>query len=105
MRRLLGAMIATAMLAGPGPAARADEKDATPILDKAIAALGGEEKLAKAGTATWAGTGTLTFNDNETPIKTRSTVQGIDRHRAEFEMEFNGNEVKGVTVLDGAKGW
>ncbi|WP_435008666.1 hypothetical protein P12x_005874 [Tundrisphaera lichenicola] len=105
MRRLLGAMALTAFLAVPGTPTRADEKDLTPLLDKAIAALGGEEKLAKAANATWKGQGTLTFEENETAIKTKTTVQGLDHHRAEFEMDFNGNEVKGLTILDGDKGW
>ena len=105
MKRFLGAWLAAALLTGQGAALRADDKDATAILDKAIAALGGEEKLAKAGSASWKGKGTITFNDTENPIKTKTTIQGLDRNRAEFEAEFNGNEVKGVTVLDGNKGW
>ena len=105
MKRFLGAWLAAVLFTGQGTPLRADDKDATAVLDKAIAALGGEEKLAKAGTATWKAKGTITFNDSENPIKTRTTIQGIDRHRAEFEGDFNGNEVKGVTVLDGDKGW
>ena len=50
MKRFLGILIAASWLSAPGLAARADDKDATPILDKAIAALGGEAKLAKATT-------------------------------------------------------
>ena len=47
MTRFLGAALATAVVfAGFGPA-RADDKDAKAILEKAIKALGGEEKLAK----------------------------------------------------------
>ena len=77
----------------------------TAVLDKAIAALGGAEKLAKAGTATWKGKGTISFGDDDNPIKTTTTVQGLDKHRAEFEGTFGGNEVKGVTVIAGDKGW
>ncbi len=102
MKRLLGAMLAAALLSGQ---ARADDKDATAVLDKAIAALGGAEKLAKAGTATWKTKGTITLGDNDNPIKTATTVQGLDKHRAEFEGTFNGDEIKGVTVLVGDKGW
>ena len=43
------------------------------------------------------------LNDNE--FTGQSTAQGLDRYRAEFEGEFNGNSVKGVTVVDGDKGW
>jgi hypothetical protein len=102
MKRLLGAALAAALLTGP---ALADDKGATAVLDKAIAALGGAEALAKAGTATWKGKGTITFGDNDSPIKTVATLQGLDRHRAEFEGTFNGEEVKGVTVIAGDKGW
>ena len=105
MNRSVGVLVATALLSTLGLSARADDKDATPILDKAIAALGGEEKLAKSATATWKAKGTVNFNENTTEIKTSATVQGLDRHRAEFEMEFNGNPFKGVTVIDGKKGW
>jgi hypothetical protein len=105
MKRFLGVLVVSALLSGQGSEGRADEKDATPILDKAIAALGGEAKLAKAGAATWKTKGTITFNDNTSPVKGSSAVEGIDKHRAEFEMEFDGNPFKGVTVLNGSKGW
>ncbi len=105
MKRLLGATLAAALLSVPGIQARGDDKEVTAVLDKAIAALGGEEKLAKAGTATWKGKGTISFGDNDNPIKTTTTVQGIDKHRAEFEGTFNDNDVKGVTVIAGDKGW
>jgi hypothetical protein len=105
MMRFLGALVVTALLSGQPSPGRADDKDATPILDKAIAALGGEAKLAKASTFTSTGKGTITFGENETPIKTKTIVQGMDRHRAEFEMDLNGNAIKGVTVLNGEKGW
>ena len=38
-------------------------------------------------------------------VKAQSTVQGLDHYRSEFEGEFDGNTVKGVTVLNGEKGW
>jgi hypothetical protein len=105
MKRLLGATLAAALVSIPAVHARADDKEVAAVLDKAIAALGGEEKLAKAGTATWKGKGTISFGDNDNPIKTTTTVQGIDKHRAEFEGTFNDNDVKGVTVIAGDKGW
>ncbi len=105
MKRLLGATLAAALLSVPGMQARGDDKEVAAVLDKAIAALGGEEKLAKAGTATWKGKGTITFGDNDNPFKSTTTIQGIDKHRAEFEGTFNDNDVKGLTVIAGDKGW
>ena len=105
MKRFLGILVAAAWLSVSGPMARGDETDATPILDKAIAALGGEAKLAKASSVTWKGTGTITFGDNESSVKTKSSLAGIARQRREFEGDFNGNPFKVLTILDGDKGW
>jgi hypothetical protein len=105
MKRFLGAVLATLFLTSPISPVRADDKDPNAILDKAIKALGGEEKLKKAEAITWKSKGTITFNGNANDIKVQTTYQGLDHHRSEFEGEFNGNEVKGTTVLNGDKGW
>src|SRR5262245_11894913 len=104
MTRSLAAALVTACLASAG-SVRADENEAKAVIDKAIKALGGEEKLAKAEAVTWAARGKMTFNDNTNDYSTRVTVKGVDHSRSEFEGEFNGNPVKGVTVLAGDKGW
>ena len=105
MKRFLAAVLATLVLTIPITSLRADDKDTTAILDKAIKALGGEEKLKKAEAISWKAKGTITFGGNANDIKIQTTYQGLDRHRSEFEGEFNGNEVKGVTVLAADKGW
>jgi hypothetical protein len=105
MNRLLGAVVGSVLagiLVGP---ARADEKEAKAILDKGIAALGGAEKLGKIVAVTWKTKAKLTLNDNENSLELKSTAQGLDKYRAEFQGEFNGSQLKGVTVLDGKKGW
>jgi hypothetical protein len=105
MRRFFGAAIVAALVYGPGVAARGDDPAATAVLDKAIKALGGEEKLAKVQAFQVKAKGKITFNDNANEFSGTSTVQGLDHYRSEFEGNFNGNEVKGVTVLNGNKGW
>lgn len=105
MTRLIG-VAAAVLAAGLCGAARADDaKDATALLNKAITALGGEEKLAKAGTATWKAKGTITFMGGDNAVTTHTTVRGLDHFRQEFEGEFGGNKVTGVSVLAGDKGW
>jgi hypothetical protein len=101
MKRFLGAVIATVFVSGLVSPVRADEKDANAILDKAIKALGGEEKLKKAEAITWKAKGTITFNDNEREVRWQGTVQGLDHYRGEVESD----EFHGVTVLSGNKGW
>ena len=81
---------------------RAD--DSTAVIDKAIKALGGEEALGKAKAATWKTKGTITFMGNDNEVTSTFTAQGLDHFRQEFEGEFGGNKIKGVTVLDGDKG-
>jgi hypothetical protein len=105
MKRFLGAILATLLVTTAVSPVRADDKDPNALLDKAIKALGGEEKLKKAENATWKSKATITINGSDNPISLQATSQGLDRYRSEFEGEFGGNEVKGVVVLNGNKGW
>jgi hypothetical protein len=102
MKLFLGAMLATALVSGP---ARADDQDTKAIIDKGIKALGGEEKLGKAGAFTWKSNATITINGDDNAVTLQATAQGLDHYRSEFEGEFGGNKIKGVTVLNGDKGW
>lgn len=106
MTRLLSTVIMAMLAAGlTGSGRAADATDANAILDKAIGALGGKDKLSKIKAATWKTKGTITLMGNDNESATHVTVQGLDHFRQEFEGEFNGNKVKGVTVLAGDKGW
>jgi hypothetical protein len=105
MSRFIGTMLAAALVAGATSPLRADDKDVTAILDKAIKALGGEEKLAKSQTFTQTAKGTITIMDNDSEVTSNMWVQGLDHARQEFTGNFGGNMVKGVTVLAGDKGW
>jgi hypothetical protein len=105
MKRFLGAVLVAVLLPGVSNSIRADEKDTNAILDKAIKALGGEEKLGKITAISWKSKGTITFNGEDNEISSQSTLQGLDHYRSEFTGQFGGNEVKGVTVLNGDKGW
>jgi hypothetical protein len=104
MKRFLGAALVAVFVASGGTA-RADEQEAKAVIDKAIKALGGEEKLAKAEVISWKTQGKMTFNENTSDVKTQVTAKGLNHYRSELEGEFNGNAVKGVTVLASDKGW
>jgi hypothetical protein len=104
MRRFIGAAIVTVFIAGlSGPARAAD--DANAVVDKAIKALGGEESLTKMKAYTWKGKGSINIMGSDSEFTNQATIQGLDHYRGEFEGEFGGNKVKGVTVLAGDKGW
>ncbi len=104
MNRLFCMSLGLALISSSATPGLADDKDATAILDKAITAMGGEAKLAKAATCSWKTKGTITFNDSTNDFSTSVTMDGLDRYRGEFAGDFGGNEVKGVTVLDRDKG-
>jgi len=106
MTRSLVALFAAALLLPTVPA-RADDadKDAVAVLDKAITALGGEEKLAKAAGYSWNTKSVISFGGNENEMTGKATTKGLDSYRAEMNGNFGGNDFKILVVLAGDKGW
>jgi hypothetical protein len=105
MKRFLRAALAIVFVSASASLVRADDKDPNAILDKGIKAIGGEEKLKKVGAISWKSKVAITFNGNSNELNSHVTAQGIDHYRSEIEGEFGGNPFKGVTVLNGEKGW
>lgn len=105
MKRFLGAMLGAFLVSTLVSPLRAGEKEASDIVDKAIKAMGGEEKLKKATTASWKTKGVLSFNGNDNEFSTQTTIQGYDKSRREFEGQFGDNKVMGITVQNGGKIW
>lgn len=106
MRRCFGAVLAALTLAGSVGPARADgDKDVNAVLDKAIKALGGEEKLRAADTATWTSENKITVGDNEGTITSHVTVKGLDHFRQHADGQFSGSPFRSITVVNGDRGW
>jgi hypothetical protein len=102
----MGLLLVTVFVSAlAGPVRAGEDKDTNAILDKAIKALGGEEKLGTVKAVTWKGKGKINFGGNENEFTSQATVQGLDKYRGEFEGDFGGNKVQGVTVVNGDKGW
>lgn len=104
MTRYGGAVIVAVLVACGGARAEGD-KDVGAVLDKGIKALGGEEKLKGLTAAAWKTKGKIYLGGEANEFSGRTTVKGLDHVRQEFEGEFGGNKVQGVTVLAGDKGW
>ncbi len=98
MKRILGAAVVALFFVVP---ARADDKDATAIVDKGIGAFGGAEKLGKVNAFSWKAKGTITFNGNENDFTGLVTIKGLDQYRR----ESGNDQFNVVVVVDGAKGW
>ena len=105
MTRFTGAFCLAVLLYGLGSPARASDDKAKAIIDKAAQALGGDEKLNAAKNFTWKAKGKINIMGNESDFTLEGAAQGLDHYRGQFEADFGGNKVKGVTVLNGDKGW
>jgi hypothetical protein len=86
-----------------GSAVQADDSNA--IIEKAIKAFGGREKLEKLHVTEVKTKGTINIGGNEGPFSGQAIVQGLDHYRMQFEGEFAGNKITGMTVVNGNKGW
>jgi hypothetical protein len=105
MKRLNGVLLAVLFVAAPTAVTLADDKDPQSILDKAIKALGGEEKLKKAEAVSWKSKGTIRFGGNEMEVKAHTISKGLDHYRRESEAETDQGARKFILVLAGDKGW
>jgi hypothetical protein len=106
MRRFTSACTLTALATCLVVGVRAEEnKDPQAVLDKAIKAMGGQEKLSAVKAFTQKGKGKIYIMGNESEFTNEATAQGLNHFRGEFDGEFGGNKLHGVRVLNGEKGW
>ena len=105
MKRFSSLTLVCVLVAGMGYPARADEQEAKAVIDKAIKAMGGEEKLSRIKAFSAKGKGTVFFDGKEIPFTFEMKSQGIGQYRSAYEGEVDGNKFEGLTVLDGDKGW
>ncbi len=105
MKCKIGIAFVILLASGVGTPIQAGDEPANASLDKAIKALGGEEKLGKVEAFTWKSKGNFIINGSDNKFNSQVTVNGLDQYRSEFEGDVNGNPLKGVTVLKGDKGW
>ena len=107
MQRFYVALVVSVFVSGTGRMVSADEKDVEAILDKAIKALGGEDKLTKIQAVAWKGKGKMIVGDNQEHEFTSQTIaQGLDHFRSELEVEgVFGRQLRMLSVLNGDKVW
>ena len=104
MKRFLGLWAILACVGLHLPQARAAD-DARATVAKGIEALGGEAKLGQVKALKWTTDGKPTIQGEDNDFASTTITQGIDHVRTDVRGEFNGNEFKVTTVLDGKKGW
>jgi hypothetical protein len=110
MERFFFAILAAVLVSGLDKPVRADDTQATAVLDKAIHALGGEDRLGKIKAATWKAKGKITWGENgkgriapgeieECDFTSQITAQGLDHFRSEIDLDFLDQVLKreGIT--------
>src|SRR5437870_10181397 len=92
------------LIAGVGLQAD-DQADAKAIIDKAIKAMGGEEKLAKYKATTSKGKGKGNILGNELDFTFEAAAQPPKQFRRRIALDINGTKFERIDVVNGDKGW
>jgi hypothetical protein len=106
MRKIFWASLGICLVLGAVASVRADDKDdVKAVIDKAIKARGGEEKLAKYKAFTIKSKGKINLMGNEIEFTNETAVQIPDKMRSYVEGEFGGVKFTRIQVVNGNKGW
>ncbi len=85
--------------------ARADEDQVKTILNEAITASGGAEKLAKHESEYWKGKGTVHLAGQQIEFAGEWWVKPPDKFRNVISIDAGGQKLDIVQVVNGNKGW
>jgi hypothetical protein len=106
MRKTVGLAAAVVLGLAAAGAARADEKtDARAVIEKAVKALGGEEKLAARKALTFKIKGKFYGLGEGIDYTADTSVQSPDKIRLQIDSSANGMKFTLVMVFDGKQGW
>ncbi|MBP3960410.1 hypothetical protein J8F10_34725 [Gemmata sp. G18] len=93
------------VLAATVPARADDAADARALIEKAVKAHGGQEKLEKLPAIVTKFKGTFHGMGEGIPMSGEISVQGADRQRVEIEVEAGGQKIPITIVVTSDKGW
>jgi len=106
MNLRLDYVLVVILIAFANTQSRAQNPEPIAIIDKAIKAMGGEEKLRKVEVVTWTMTSNLTQSPGRVKTFTRKeTVQGHSHFRTEFDSEADASTIGRIDVFDGEHVW
>ncbi len=98
-------LVAGFLFAGAVPARADDAADAKKLIEKAVKAHGGQDKLDKFAGSAVTFKGTVHGMGDGIPITGTVTTHGSDKQRVELEIEAGGQKFPILIVLAGDKGW
>src|SRR6267142_4530872 len=103
MRTLMLLCTVVGLLGLAGPARAQD--DPRSVIEKAVKAEGGAEKLSKLGTSRAKARGTMELMGQTIKVTMEAAVHMPDKMRNEMTLDVMGNKVTVIQVLNGGKGW
>src|SRR4051794_32027586 len=98
-------VMALALVVGCASRPAGTDPEAKAIVEKAIAAQGGEAKLSQFTAGRWKGRGSMTLNGQTLPLTAETVYQLPDKYKTVMHFEVQGKKVGGVQVLEGDAGW
>src|SRR5437868_218396 len=104
-KHVLPGIIMAVVVGCAGRSGVADADDAKTVIEKAIKAQGGEDKLAQFKAGRWKGQGTLTLKGQNLPLTLETVYQLPDKYKTVMHLEVQGKKIKVIQVLEGGKGW
>ena len=106
MSHVRHAVLALGVVIGVSVPVRADDAaDARALVDKAIKAQGGQEKLAKLNAHVIKFKGNFHGMGQAIPMSGEITTQGNDKVKVDVEIDAGGMKIRVVNVFVGDKGW
>jgi hypothetical protein len=106
MRRMLLASVVASLALSAAVSVRADDaKELQAVIDKAIKARGGADKLAKFKAATWKGKGKFYGLGDAVEYTGEWAIFPPSRSRNTIDLDFGGMKVQRTAVVNGDKGW
>jgi hypothetical protein len=98
---LLSSLLLTFFLVHPTLA----QEEARAVLDKAIKAHGGEDKLAKLNVTRTKAKGTVNIQGQDVDFTSDSAVQMPNKERNDLQLDIAGQKVTLLQIFNGEEGW
>jgi hypothetical protein len=104
MRTFLLGAFAVCLVLGGDHSVRAEDK-ARAVIEKAIKAVGGADKLGKYPALTWKSKGTFYGLGQPLEFTAEYFQQGPGKFKNQIEADFNGTKLTRIVILNVDKGW
>src|SRR5438105_3170264 len=100
-----GLIVACLALPGLSSGYAEDQPEARAIIDKAVQATGGKEKLTKLKGLVFNMKGKVSVMGTDITFTAEASVQMPDKMRMQFDGDFMGNKFSRLQVVNGKKAW